>query len=38
MNVFIFFLFKPISWSMPFVPLEGFPMLWIFVGVIVITP
>lgn len=38
MNVFAFFLFKPISWSMPFVPLEGFPMLWIFVGVIVVTP
>lgn len=38
MNVFAFFLFKPISWSMPFVPVEGFPMLWIFVAFIVITP
>ena len=32
MNVFAFFLFKPISWSMPFVPAEGFPMLWIFLA------
>lgn len=38
MNVFAFFLFKPISWSMPFVPVEGFPMLWIFVAFIVVTP
>ena len=38
MNVFTFITFKPITLSMPFVPVEGFPMLWIFVGVIVITP
>ena len=38
MNVFATIIFKPISWSMPFVPVEGFPMLWIFVGVIVVTP
>ncbi len=38
MNVFTMVIFKPISWSMPFVPVEGFPMFWIFVGVIVITP
>ena len=38
MNVFATILFKPISWSMPFVPVEGFPMLWIFVAVTVVTP
>ena len=38
MNVFAILLFKPISWSMPFVPVEGFPMSWIFLGVIVVTP
>ena len=38
MNVFATIIFKPISWSMPFAPVEGFPMLWIFVGVIVVTP
>ena len=38
MNVFAFFLFKPISWSMPFVPAEGFPMLWIFLAYTVLTP
>ena len=38
MNVFTMVIFKPISWSMPFAPVEGFPMFWIFVGVIVITP
>lgn len=37
MNVFAFFLFKPISWSMPFVPVEGFPMLWIFIGMAIAT-
>lgn len=38
MNVFAIILFKPISWSMPFVPVDGFPMLWIFVGVFCVTP
>ena len=37
MNVFAV-IFKPVSWSMPFVPVEGFPMVWIFVGMTVITP
>lgn len=37
MNVFAFLLFKPISWSMPFVPVSGFPMAWIFAGVVVAT-
>ena len=38
MNVFATIRIKPISWSMPFVPVEGFPMLWIFVAVTVVTP
>ena len=38
MNVFAVVLFKPISLSMPFVPVEGFPMALIFAGVIVATP
>ena len=38
MNVFATILFKPISWSMPFVPVEGFPMMWIFIAVTVVTP
>ncbi len=38
MNVFAFVIFKPISFSMPFVPVEGFPMTWIFVGMIIVTP
>ena len=38
MYVFTMVIFKPISWSMPFAPVEGLPMFWIFVGVIVITP
>lgn len=38
MNVFALIIFKPISWSMPFVPVEGFPMLWIFIAVTVVSP
>ena len=29
---------SPIGWGMPFAPLEGFPIFWIFVGVIVVFP
>lgn len=38
MNAITFFIFKPISWCMPFVPVEGFPMIWIFLGFLVVSP
>lgn len=38
MSLVTFVVFKPISWSMPFVPVEGFPMFWIFLAVVILTP
>lgn len=38
MNAITFFLFKPISFSMPFVPVDNYPMFWIFAGYMVACP
>lgn len=38
MALVTFIVFKPISFSMPFAPSEGFPMMWIFLGVAIATP
>ena len=38
MNAVTFFIFKPISLSMPFVPVDGYPMAWIFAAYCVGCP
>lgn len=38
MNVWAFVIVKPITWSMPFVPVVGYPILWIMLAYIVAIP
>ena len=38
MNVFSCLTFLPVTLSMPFAPLQGYPIVWVFTAVIIATP
>ena len=38
MNVFSCLTFLPVTLSMPFAPLPGYPIVWVFAAVIIATP
>ena len=38
MNVFTCLTFLPVTLSMPFAPVEGYPIVWVFTAIIVVTP
>ena len=38
MNVFTCLTFLPVTLSMPFAPVEGYPIVWVFAAIIVVTP
>lgn len=38
MNVWAFIIVKPITWSLPFVPVPDYPMMWIFLAYVVAMP